>query len=100
VSERRTKTCQLEHVYIEDMTLQQVDAAVCEWRKGYSLEWGNLRLEYYDSTYSSNQELWLVGDRLETGDEYDKRIKWEQDCREARRRQYEALKKEFGDLNT
>jgi hypothetical protein len=53
--------------------------------------------EYIDYDYSGGEkEYYLYKTRLETDEEYEKRMKHEEQQKENRRKQFEQLKKEFG----
>jgi hypothetical protein len=50
----------------------------------------------YDYDYNGGKEYYLYRTRIETDEEYEKRMKEEEQRKENRRMQYEKLKKEFG----
>lgn len=55
--------------------------------------WEGLDVDYYYESTTYN----LYKSRLETDAEYQRRIQQEEHYKENRRKQYEQLKKEFGD---
>lgn len=51
----------------------------------------------YDYDYDGKKEYYLYRNRIETDEEYEKRMKEEELQKEYRRMQFEQLKKEFGE---
>ena len=54
--------------------------------------WEGIDYDYYDG----EKEYYLYKTRLETDEEYEKRMELEEQQKENRRKQFEQLKKEFG----
>jgi hypothetical protein len=54
--------------------------------------WEGIDYDYYEG----EKIYFLYKTRLETDEEYEKRMKQEEERKENRRKQYEQLKKEFG----
>jgi hypothetical protein len=50
----------------------------------------------YDYNYDNQREYYVYKTRLENDEEYEKRMKLEEERKENRRKAYEQLKKEFG----
>lgn len=61
--------------------------------------WKKVEIDKENYEYDSNDYYYLkvLKTRLETDDEYDKRISRENEWKENRKRAYEQLKKEFGE---
>jgi hypothetical protein len=55
--------------------------------------WEGIDYDYYDG----EKEYYVYKTRLETDEEYEKRMELEEQRKENRRIQYEQLKKEFGE---
>lgn len=62
---------ELEEVYFSDMTLDFLEEKIQDLRKRFGY-YENLRIEGVGESYPS---YYVVGDRLETDKEYNKRIK-------------------------
>ncbi|RYF09440.1 MAG: hypothetical protein EOO77_23825 [Oxalobacteraceae bacterium] len=81
-----------------------LDAAISKMQRDrtyYTREgWTNLKLEYAQGSYSDYDRLFLVGERLETAAETNKRIRREDAVKIARdqrdREEWERLNKRFG----
>lgn len=84
---------------LDDLTLDEAIQSLTDYKETYGTAYTNLRVEDTRRDYEDGYELSLMGDRPETERERELREKWEQqrafDQAQWRRKQYEALKKEF-----
>lgn len=89
----------LEDMSIDYVSLDHLIVKLQALKDKYAKEgWNNLKLEVVHGYYDS-YGVELTGERLETDAEYQYRLQWEANAqvmdKEARRKTYEQLKKEF-----
>ncbi len=82
----------LNYTSIEEV-IKQLQTALADQERG---EWRGLCLEISEG-YDNSHSIVVSGSRLETDNERDRRLKEEAQRDAALRRQYDELKKKFGD---
>ena len=88
----RIKIKQTEYCWVEfDLPL---DILISDLQKCKEGGWEGITYEY---DYDNTKEYYVYKTRLETDEEYNLRMSEEESWKEYRRRQYEKLKKEFGE---
>jgi hypothetical protein len=71
-----------------------IDEIISDLQKCKEGGWEGITYEY---DYDNTKEYYVYKTRLETDEEYNLRMSEEESWKEYRRRQYEKLKKEFGE---
>lgn len=70
----------------------KIDDIISTLQKCKEDGWEGIDYDYYDG----GREYYVYRTRIETDEEYEKRVGVEEQWKENRRKQYEQLKKEFG----
>lgn len=71
----------------------KIDDIISTLQKCKEDGWEGIDYDYYDG----GREYYVYRTRIETDEEYEKRVGVEEQWKENRRKQYEQLKKEFGE---
>lgn len=87
-------------VFVDDLTHATLDHLEWAVKKARAAEqegtWKNFTTHVIDHS-SCEYVIQLLGERLETDEEFRERIRFTDYQKEVRRQQYEKLKKEFGE---
>jgi hypothetical protein len=90
MNKERIKTQEKKH---HDVYYGKLDGIISSLQKALEQGWEGID---YDYDYDGHKEYYLYRTRIETDEEYEKRMKVEEKRKENRRKQYEELRKEFG----